>query len=604
MPRTLRAVADPLPLNYLRAVARALLIALALCLLAPAAAAAGVVRAVGGKVLFEPKPGATYNVELEAPYGRFVHIRIRGGEPIEARWPDCFYYTREWIHCNPQHPSRLDRVEARLADGNDKVLVAGYWKHFSIDAGGGDDRVDAFEGGQTVYGDSSPGDKLDGAGPFTVHGGPGDDVVTEAPGNPPAASELFGDDGNDRLASARRRAKLDGGEGNDAATGAGDVDGGPGRDRLTSVSDGDGRDPVALRGGPGDDELIGGPPRDELMGGSGADTISGGDGVDAVSHEDRPEGVHLDLSDGSHGGLSQEGDLVADDVERVRGTAHNDVIAAGHAAARVEGGAGFDVLVGGAADDHLNGGPHADLVLGGPGADVLSGGGEMNDDPLGTGPGVREDTIDGGPGDDRIGSVANGDWVTGSEGDDWIDMQNSSAVNHSHVIPLSGADQGFCGDGDDSVLADYGDDVAPDCERVSEGTPRWRELKVRPKRPVRLTVRCAWRDDRPCKGTAWLRTVAGLSGPAGGDTASDETREAAPARCRMRAGVTLGEARFRIRAGRVNYVYFDLPSRTTRLLRARGCVAVQAVLAFIDVRGREWNASRSLTLKLAGVSRR
>ncbi len=166
---------------------------------------------------------------------------------------------------------------------------------------------------------------------------------------------------------------------------------------------------------------------------------------------------------------------------------------------------------------------------------------------------------------------------------------------------MSGADQVWCGKGRDHADGDYADDMATDCETASEGTPRWRSVKVRPGRDIRLTVRCAWADDYPCKGRASFRTVPG--GPVGdGAFLEHPAFRAAPEQCRTttKTGAMLARASFRIRAGRVNYVHLKLGRSAERMVRKRGCVAIFALLSFRDVQGREWLVTRSLVLRRSG----
>jgi hypothetical protein len=159
---------------------------------------------------------------------------------------------------------------------------------------------------------------------------------------------------------------------------------------------------------------------------------------------------------------------------------------------------------------------------------------------------------------------------------------------------MSGADQVFCGKGIDKATVDYADALALDCEATSEGTPRWRQVKVSFGKPLRLTVRCAWGDARPCKGRATLRTADGTGSGEG------EAERPAPAACVTKAGTTLARSSFRIRAGRVNYVFLELSRSGERLLRKRGCLAVHTTLAYADAKRRDWQVTRTLVLKRRG----
>ena len=104
------------------------------------------------------------------------------------------------------------------------------------------------------------------------------------------------------------------------------------------------------------------------------------------------------------------------------------------------------VLIGNGGDDELRAGDGADQVDGGPGADKLDGG-------------FGDDTIVGGPGRDQISAdLAGGDcgplWCKYPYGNDAVDARDGEQ------------DSVVCGAGEDKVLADANDTVAPDCEQV------------------------------------------------------------------------------------------------------------------------------------------
>jgi hypothetical protein len=74
----------------------------------------------------------------------------------------------------------------------------------------------------------------------------------------------------------------------------------------------------------------------------------------------------------------------------------------------------------------------------------------------------------------------------------------------------------------------------------------------------------------------------------------------APGQCRGGAGAVLARSSFRIRAGRVNYVFMRLTRAAERTIRRRGCMSIHATLSYADAKGRDWLATRSLVLKRAG----
>lgn len=139
-----------------------------------------------------------------------------------------------------------------------------------------------------------------------------------------------------------------------------------------------------LFGNDGDDSLFGGEGGDFLMGGAGADLLDGGESLyDWARYDQATSGIAVDLGTGTGSAGEALGDVLID-IERVRGSAHDDVII-GDAERnvlvgregddRIEGHGGRDVLHGNAGDDELIGGETRDVLVGGVGADVLNGAG-------------------------------------------------------------------------------------------------------------------------------------------------------------------------------------------------------------------------------------
>ena len=63
-----------------------------------------------------------------------------------------------------------------------------------------------------------------------------------------------------------------------------------------------------LFGRRGDDTIIGGAGNDLLIGGRGADALIGGEGIDIADYSGSPDGVIINMLDGSAGGGEAEGD--------------------------------------------------------------------------------------------------------------------------------------------------------------------------------------------------------------------------------------------------------------------------------------------------------
>jgi Ca2+-binding RTX toxin-like protein len=198
-----------------------------------------------------------------------------------------------------------------------------------------------------------------GPGDNVIHGMGGNDTICAGGGN----DTIYGGRGNDRIYGGPGDDTIYGGRGSDDLHGDSGVDrifGEAGNDRI----DGGPGDGDHLEGGPGDDSLFGGPGDfDVLIGGPGNDRIDGGPGAhDIASYKDAGGPITVDLGKGRVSGAEQE---------RLRGI--EDVL----------GGSGDDTLIGSAATpNRLDGGPGDDRLLavgegdeafGGPGHDTCSG---------------------------------------------------------------------------------------------------------------------------------------------------------------------------------------------------------------------------------------
>ena len=257
----------------------------------------------------------------------------------------------------------------------------------------------------------------------------------------PDVENLIGSAHDDILAGDRRDNVIDGGAGNDT------LYGGPGG----------GDDEMS--GGPGNDRLFGGQGDDTLVGGPGADRFYGGHGQDLVSYTGSPEGVTVRLHTLAAAGGDAQGDTFeslvdvaytdADgvtqtdtlpDVERLTGSAHDDILAGDRRDNVIDGGAGNDTLYGGpgGGDDEMSGGPGNDRLFGGQGNDTLIGG--PGDDRLAGGPG--NDVFVFGPGDGA-------DTVTDfSAGADKVDLTAFGIESVKDITMTTG---------DDGVTVDLGD---------------------------------------------------------------------------------------------------------------------------------------------------
>jgi len=189
-----------------------------------------------------------------------------------------------------------------------------------------------------------------------------------------------------------------------------------------------------LIGSAHNDVLTGDANNNVLMGGGGADQFFGGGGFDTVSYQDSPTGVSVDVGNTTLGagrgtGIAQ-GDVIANDVERILGSNSNDTFFSTRSDVVLDGGEGIDSIDFSAATtgvtvnlgdtnkfvsiERVVGSAHNDtLIASNSGSTLLAGNGN--------------DTLIGGNGADFINMVTNntslvGDSVNAGAGNDtvWI----------------------------------------------------------------------------------------------------------------------------------------------------------------------------------------
>ena len=417
-----------------------------------------------------------------------------------------------------------DRNRATLSDSidDDVETIIGGEAADTIRGGPGGDTLVGGLGNDVIYGEGG-GDRIAGDGGSdslaggadgdTVTGGEGDDFLDGERGR----DDVRGEAGNDTVAGgddivtngSGADALLSGGEGadtldyTDATTPLLVALDGVNNDGIAGEGDQAADDFEVVRGGIADDTLIGGAAGqlmqgndgdDTLVGGGGADILSGGPGADTASYADRGTPVQVSIAEPGNDGAADEGDHVAEDVEKVLGGSGDDVLlgdgranvllgAAGND--RLSGAEGDDLLIGDTGNDAISGDVGNDTLLGSDGNDALSGAGG-NDDLKGE---AGNDTLDGGTGRDRqtggphvdtlLYSARSAGVTVALEGKDGNGERNENDfVNHDveNVTTGSGGDtinaddnlkgEVKCGAGSDLVTADPDDRVAGDCETV------------------------------------------------------------------------------------------------------------------------------------------
>jgi len=140
-----------------------------------------------------------------------------------------------------------------------------------------------------------------------------------------------------------------------------------------------------------------------------------------------------------------------DKVDRITGTAGNDIICAGAGDDVVNGLGGDDVIYGGLGNDRINAGFGADDVYGDAGSDYIDGG-SGKDDIFG---GKDNDTIVGGTDADIIKGDAGTDTISGGTGEDEVYGESGN----DKIDGGDGADKLAGGDGIDQLTGGLGEDL-------------------------------------------------------------------------------------------------------------------------------------------------
>ena len=262
--------------------------------------------------------------------------------------------------------------------GNDTIV--GSSGNDTIFGGPGDDTITGGLGNDTLNGDAGNDTFIEGAatsGADVFNGGAGIDTVSYAARTNAVTVSIDGV-ANDGESGELDKVMADvenitGGAGDDTLTGStadNVLDGGAGNDTLNGLAGND-----TLRGGAGNDIMNGSDGDDTFDEGtasSGNDTFHGGPGVDTVDYSGRTNDLTVVMDGVTTGGESGEADVVATDVENLKGGAGDDTITGNAADNQLEGGAGVDTIAGLGGDDVIDGGAGADVINCGVGeGDVL-----------------------------------------------------------------------------------------------------------------------------------------------------------------------------------------------------------------------------------------
>jgi len=137
-----------------------------------------------------------------------------------------------------------------------------------------------------------------------------------------------------------------------------------------------------------------------------------------------------------------------DDV--ICGTVGRDAIFAAGGNDRITSGLGHDTIHAGTGDDQVESGEGTDYVYGERGADRLHGG-------------AGDDVLVGGDGKDALWGDAGGDFLKGGPGEDRF----FGGYGNDRIDSRDGlTEHVYCGEGKDTVQADWRDIVSQDCEKV------------------------------------------------------------------------------------------------------------------------------------------
>jgi Ca2+-binding RTX toxin-like protein len=139
---------------------------------------------------------------------------------------------------------------------------------------------------------------------------------------------------------------------------------------------------ATIVGTPGGERLVGTPGDDVFKLEGGNDTVVGNGGIDTVDFEDSPNGVNVNLINGTATGWGTDN---LSGISQIVGSYGNDTLTGGLTTTYIFGLGGNDVIQGGELSSYLASGPGNSTITGGAGNDDIA-------------PGVGSNVIDGGGG--------------------------------------------------------------------------------------------------------------------------------------------------------------------------------------------------------------
>lgn len=259
-------------------------------------------------------------------------------------------------------------------DGDD--TINGYGGVDILSGGAGNDNIDGGTADDSLYGGSGNDVLNGGTGPATLlsyyDGGAGNDLLVASSGG--VGENFEGGSGIDTVSFAQRGAGvsvhldfhslplIDTIHGVENVIGTNFADTLEGSEGANALSGLDGDDTIRGDGG-----------NDVLDGGRGNDVLDGGTGNDTASYANAANGVTVDLANGGAQNTGNGIDTLIS-IERVTGSASNDVLTGNSRNNILNGGAGDDRIDGAGGKDILYGGAGNDLIFSGAGNDTINGG--------------------------------------------------------------------------------------------------------------------------------------------------------------------------------------------------------------------------------------